>query len=181
MYYKLWIAIIIMVLPLKVFSAQFSADIEVETEGRLYQQGKIYVDNSQRRVEMNDLSDEKSVMILNIKENKGYILIDSEKSYTEIGDISQFLQSENQLKNKNAVTLGNEKIDGLNCKILQNDLGDGIKQIYWYAEEIEFPIKIETNINSKVYSIMRYKNIKKGSLNKELFKVPKGYKKISSH
>jgi len=50
MLYKLCIAIIIMILPLKVFSAKFSADIEVETEGKLYQQGKIYVNNSQRRV-----------------------------------------------------------------------------------------------------------------------------------
>jgi len=61
MLYKLCIAIIIMILPLKVFSAKFSADIEVETEGKLYQQGKIYVNNSQRRVEMNDMGVEKQL------------------------------------------------------------------------------------------------------------------------
>ncbi len=181
MLYKLCIAIIIMILPLKVFSAKFSADIEVETEGKLYQQGKIYVNNSQRRVEMNDMGVEKTVIILNIKENKGYILIDNEKSYTELGDISVYLKNENQAKSKIGTTIGRENVEGLNCQILQSDLRYGIKHIYWYAEEIEFPIKIETHINGKVYSIMRYKNIKKGSLNKELFEIPRGYKKISYH
>jgi len=48
-------------LAFKSFSAKFSADIEVETEGKLYQQGKIYVNNSQRRVEMNDMGVEKQL------------------------------------------------------------------------------------------------------------------------
>jgi outer membrane lipoprotein-sorting protein len=181
MFNKLWVAILILFLPLNIFSAQFSADIEVTSEGKLYQKGKIYVNNVQRRIEMSDMGNEKSVMIIDIKENKGYILIEDEKSYTELGDISAFLQNENQLKSIKATTLGSEKIDGLSCKILQNDLGSGVKQRYWYAEEVDFPIKIETQLNDKEYSITRYKNIKIGALNKELFKIPRGYKKVTSH
>ena len=179
-YIKICLLLTIMLLPFKAYLAQFSADIEVEMEGHINQRGKIYVDDSLRRIEMNNLGDSYSIIILDLKKNKGYILLDKEQSFTELNDISSFTQEGNLLESKNSVSLGTEMLEGLSCRIIQKDLGNGIKQNLWHAKEIDFPVKIETTINGKVYSVMKYKNIKKNTINKELFNIPKNYRKLNS-
>jgi outer membrane lipoprotein-sorting protein len=150
-------------------------------EGKPYQEGKIYVSDNLRRIEMNNIGNEKTVVILDVKANKGYVLIDSKKLYTELGDIKPFMQDGKPLKSNNTSIVGSAVINGLKCKISQTDLGNGIKQMIWYSEEIDFPVKIETEIDGNSYMTIIYQNIKQGPNDKKLFILPINYKKLSSH
>lgn len=181
MWYKFLLILSILILPFKIFSAQFSADIYIEMEGHLNGQGKIYVKDQQRRVELNIPGGEQSVVVLDINKNKGYILIDKEKSYTELENISSFIQDVNIRESEEAKSMGSEIVDGMHCEIIQKDLGNGIKQIYWFSKELDFPVKIETQINGQIYSRINYKNIQRNTINSELFIVPRDYKKLVSY
>ena len=181
MSYKILLIVAIIILPFEIYSAQFSADIQVEMDGHLNGQGKIYVKDSKRRVELNMPQGERSVVVLDIDKNKGYILIDKEKSYAELENISSFVQGEGLKGSKEADIKGRELIDGMHCDIIQKNLGNGVKQIYWFSKELDFPILIETQINGQKYSQIKYINIQRDAINSELFNIPKGYKRLDSH
>ena len=117
--------------------------------------------------------------ILRLDRKVSWILMPDNK-YMEVS--LPFDPNQPQNQDFEMATIGQEKINGYDCDIIQytykkKSLGV-LKQ--WVAKELKYAIKIESlDSKGKVTSTTEYKNISRGILDDSLFELPKGYSKFS--
>ncbi|MDY6820672.1 MAG: hypothetical protein SVN78_03500 [Deferribacterota bacterium] len=175
---NIFIYAILLLFPLYVSSAEFAADVIEINNGYISKKGKIYVKDNKRRIEFND-SVEKVITILDLNKDKGYILDPKNKAYVTIYNIKSLIGEDKIYNNKNAKNIGTEIIDNLKCKILQVNEKDNIIYKYWYAELINFPLKIIVSTENKEVFHREFKNINMRKIDSSLFSVPRDYKKVN--
>jgi hypothetical protein len=93
-----------------------------------------------------------------------------------MSDMSSFVEGGKIINSNAAKQIGSELVGGYTCQILQVN-NDGVIQKYWYAKQLDFPIKIVTEVNGVEYTKTEYKNIKAQKQDSALFNIPRGFKK----
>ncbi|HBK69493.1 MAG TPA: hypothetical protein DEB05_06350 [Firmicutes bacterium] len=157
---------------------EFKADFTtVEAKGKIIS-GTIYIKGDKIRQEVEE-DGGTLVTILRLDRKVSWILMPDNK-YMEVS--LPFDPNQPQNQDFEMATIGQEKINGYDCDIIQytykkKSLGV-LKQ--WVAKELKYAIKIESlDSKGKVTSTTEYKNISRGILDDSLFELPKGYSKFS--
>lgn len=159
-------------------AAEFSADMEGKTKGKVVVQGKIFVQGTLNRHEMNQ---EGHKIIVISRPDKGLIwnLMPQGKSYIETAidpdTTTGHAAPDNwtqELESK-ANNLGSETVNGVKCNKYELT-NEGIKATYWIATKEAFPVRIITSDSE-----INYRNIHFGRQPDDLFEIPAGYQKFN--
>lgn len=153
-------------------AADFSADMVISARGEKEAKGKIYMQGTRMRMELDGEGDEKAVTISRPDKKVVWILMPEEKMYME-----QAYQEDPKMKEwtpsmeEQSKLMGKETVSGMECKKYQVK---GKETYYWISEKLNFPVKTQDPDATMVL-----KNIRMGNVQGGLFEVPKGYEKFS--
>lgn len=153
-------------------AADFSADMTITTRGEKDAKGKITMQGSKVRMEIQGSDDEKMVTISRPDKKLVWILMPGEKMFMEqpyqenprVTGWSPSREAESKL-------VGEETVSGLACRNYQVQ---GKETFYWVSDKINFPVKTQDPEGT-----MLLKNIRIGKVPANLFEVPAGYEKFS--
>jgi len=161
---------------------EFSATITMKNDGRT-SNAKIYYTPKKQRMEVKEAgSDGKSIIITRLDKEVIWMLMTSEKMYTEMSLDNEkkkppVQEPDNILKRER---IRKDIVDGhpaIKEKItFRQDDGKKDSIYSWTATDLGWPVKAEALDGSWSYT---YKDIKKGKQDPELFEVPRGYQRIS--
>ena len=156
-------------------AAEFSADMETKSRGRLVAQGKIFFKGDLSRQEMNQ-GGRQIIMISRPDKNLAWTLMVQEKSYLEMAvnheDEGMTPGNWNQKLEKGAKKIGSETVNGVKCNKYELS-EDGEKVTYWISQKEGLPVRVvasDTEVN--------YRNIRSGHQPDKLFQIPAGYRKM---
>ncbi len=158
-------------LPVLSWSDDFSADMEVKSQGGMQMPGnsKILMKGKAFRIE-----NPMAVTISRPDKGLVWVIMENQKMYME-----QPYSQENQVSQwkpgmkETADKVGKETISGLTCTKYKVKSNEGAVY-YWISDKIDFPVKMEGPSGEMVL-----KNIKIGNVSSKLFELPKGYSKFS--
>lgn len=167
-----------------VSAAEFQADMLMDGLGQKVT-GKVYVKGELMRQEMNtpmgnsiSISDgENSIMYVIMPDQKMYMEMPLEQQLIlkESISIEEALKDEAELKK-----LGSENIEGYKCEkyeIRYKDPDMGVSTA-WISQKLNYPLKVISKTSEGTLTML-YTNIREGSVDQSLFRVPSGYKKLS--
>jgi hypothetical protein len=104
-----------------------------------------------------------------------WILNADDKMYLEVAyqESDRRFDSWTQERESKAKYLGKETIAGVACKKYEL-MEEGNRSVYWVAEKLNFPFKIESQDG-----VLEYKNIIEGGANDTLFLPPADFERIT--
>lgn len=165
----------------KAPEGEFSADMVVSDEEQSVTT-KLYVVDSLYRMEQ-EQADETIIILVNERTGFTHALVPSRNEFLEIptdDPVSLMNDPFQGLKYTISIAesenLGEDLISGYRCDgyLLKKD--DKELMTYWMSQKLNFPIKI---INHTANSLtLELKNIKNEKIDRTLFEVPEGYRKI---
>ncbi len=160
--------------------AEFVADMVMSGPQGKYT-GKIWVKGDKVRQEM-QMMGMRQISIIRQDKKVVWNLMPQQMAYMEMPlRPEQSLASEKDLDKAGAKKyLGKEKVGGFTCKKYQVIPEDppGIKHVVWIATELDYPIKVQTEMNTGTI-VMELKNIKKKKIPDSIFQIPEGYEKMN--
>lgn len=187
MTFRLSIAIAVMtmisVYCIPATAAQFSADVII-SKGKDVQTGKIFVGNSQYRLELNDEGKD-IILIVDTGAAITKILMSAEKEYMEFSlndpfclKKDPFQSVRNMAASAKVIFKGRVELDKRRCdKYVIQEMGrELITQ--WVSPDLAFPIKIIDHISND--KTIELKDIKVGMIHGSLLEVSPEYKLIDS-
>lgn len=158
--------------------AQFSARMINVVQGN-QREYKVYSDLDRYRYEFEE-SGMKGVVIVHPGENKTYVLMPDQQNVhitTCDGRMSRMNDPwQSYLWFKNYGTekeLGNEKIEGYQCKKMALYQNDSKVFTASFSEKLKFPVTLQSEIEENTY--MRLDNIKPWKSDPSFFEIPEGY------
>jgi hypothetical protein len=169
------LGLVLLALVVRVAAEEFSADFIMRSPGELLPiKGRIFVKNALIRHQVSERGDERVTIV---RPDKGviWVLNDDDKMYLEVAyqESDRRFDSWTPEDESRAKYLGKETISGVPCKKFEL-LVDGSRSVYWIAEKLSFPVKIESQ-----EGILEYKNIVEGGANDTLFEPPADYERIT--
>ena len=166
----------------KAPEGEFSADMVVSDEEQSITT-KIYVVDSLYRMEQ-EQAGETIIIIVNERTGFTHALVPSRKEFLEISTtdpVSLMNDPFQGLKYTISIaesdSLGQDLISGYRCDgyLLKKD--DDELMTYWMSPELNFPVKIINHTSNRL--TLELKNIKKEKIDRTLFQIPEGYRKIT--
>lgn len=175
----------------------FSADMSTTSaHGNLNITGKVYFSLPNMRMEMNNTGQAKSsgpmggkmTIIVDSAAKKMYMMMAEQHMYMEFStdqdspmtqrmpSVQDMLKSGDMCAGHEGATckkIGTESIDGRPCDKWEMTEKSGKTETFWLDQKLHFPIKLAVGDTTTVYS-----NIKEGSQDASLFKVPAGFQKL---
>jgi hypothetical protein len=169
--------VLFMLFSLSAYAVEFSADMVNTMDGKTTV-SKVYITGDKMRMET--VQDGQKVIMINDYQNrKVIVLMPDNKMYmempvqgTDVNDPEYKEQIESMAKMK---SLGTETVNGYVCEKIQytyrdKDLGT---VTMWYSADLQYYIKMKAK-NME----MELKNIQVGTLNRDLFTIPRGYSQM---
>lgn len=165
-------------------SAEFSADMDIQSASGGDLTGKVFVKGNNLRQEL-DTPVGVQTTIMNQGKGVMYVLLPGQKMYMEIQNSQVTLDEgesfEGKFSEEGEVTnLGTESIEGYTCdkwKIVYKDQNLGESTV-WISRELNYPIRIHLK-NPQDTATIQYSNISEADLQDSLFVLPEGYQKFS--
>lgn len=158
---------------------EFSADMTMTDAKGKVASGKIFMKGQKIRQEITD-EGQTNVAILRLDKKVSWTLL-PENQYMEVAMPFDTSRPEDSGIEYETTELGNETINGYECKVIQYTYKEkkyGIL-VQWIANKLNFTIKSQTkNSKGKVTNTMEYSNIKVGNQPDSLFEIPSGYQKM---
>jgi hypothetical protein len=145
--------------------------------------GKVFLKGGNFRQEM-AMGGEQQITIFRKDRNIVWVLMPQQRMYMEMpgGDKQSMapIDPAEIEKRGRKKYLGKEEINGYICSKYQYTSNDGSINgaIYWIAEKLNFPVKIEMDGPSG-HTIVEYRNIREKDVSSTLFTIPSGYQKVS--
>ena len=165
----------------KAPEGEFSADMVVSDEDQSVTT-KIYVIDSLYRMEQ-EQAGETIIILVNERTGFTHALVPSRNEFLEIptdDPVSLMNDPFQGLKYTISITesenLGEDLISGYRCDgyLLKKD--DKELMTYWMSQKLNFPIKIINHTDNSL--TLELKNIKNEKIDRSLFEIPEGYRKI---
>ena len=178
------IILFVAVLSLSVSSnaAEFSADM-INTSPMGIIEGKMFFKEGNFRQEMM-MGGQKQITIFRKDKEVVWVLMPAQMMYMEMQAGSQQnmapVDPDEIDKLGEKEYLGKEKVNGYMCSKYRytfHDKSSGTA-IYWISDELQFPIKMQTQGTSGSMS-MEYRNIQEKTVPASLFNIPGGFNKMS--
>ncbi len=173
--------LVLMVVSTGIWAAgpEFSADMTMTDAKGKVASGKIFMKGQKIRQEITD-EGQTNVAILRLDKKVSWTLL-PENQYMEVAMPFDTSRPEDSGIEYETKELGNETINGYECKVIQYTYKEkkyGIL-VQWIANKLNFAIKSQTkNSKGKVTNTMEYSNIKVGNQPDSLFEIPSGYQKM---
>ena len=159
--------------------AEFSADLIQKTAG-MTTKGKVYIKDNKMRMEMETPAG-KSINLMDTETGSMQMFQPEQKMYFEMkapkAGVVTTEQTLAQIADKKHV--GTDKLNGHECdkyEIIYHDTSLG-KMTQWFSKELNYPVKMIYN-GPHGESVVEYKNIRQGTIDSSLFKIPPGYQKM---
>lgn len=167
-----------MLMAVAAGAQDFSADLLFEQKKGRQSSQRMYYAQDRWRIEI----PKELVSTIIVREDKElvWLLIPSVQKYLQLPIDNKYLSKYLKVTGKvNAEReyLGPDNVEGRAAEMYRVTYYDHSKVwVYyeWTDSNLQVPVKIQDGD-----SIMLYRNIKEGQLNRSLFEVPRGYKKIS--
>jgi hypothetical protein len=169
------LGIVVVAMAVQVVAAEFSADFVMKSPGEILPiRGKIFVKNGLVRHEVSERGD-RQVTIVRPDQQVLWVLNADDKMYLEVAyqESDRRFDSWTSERESKAKYLGKETISGFACKKYEL-IEEGNRSVYWVAEKLAFPVKIESQDG-----VLEYKNITEGGANDTLFLPPADYERIT--
>ena len=169
------LGIVLLAMAVQVVAEEFSADFVMKSPGEMLPiKGKVFVKNGLIRQEVSERGD-RQVTIVRPDQHVLWVLNADDKMYLEIAyeESDRKFDSWTSERESKAKYLGKETISGVACKKYEL-VEEGNRSVYWVAEKLNFPIKIEG-----LDGVLEYKNITEGGANDTLFLPPADYERIT--
>ena len=162
-------------------AAEFTADVNQRLHGTDLT-GKIFVKGEKYRLEQQDDKKRRMFIIVDQKANLTIVADPAEKNYMEtpsqgmLSLMNDPFQSARYMEEKyKKILLGDEIISGFECKKIKFEAQGQEMMTVWKSKKLGFVLKI--TLPDKKKSFIHLKNIKEGSVDEVLLKVPVGYAK----
>jgi hypothetical protein len=170
-----FLAILWMAMAVQVVAVEFSADFVMKSPGEILPvKGKTFVKNGLIRHEVSERGDRQVTIV---RPDKGviWVLNADDKMYFEVAyqESDRRFDSWTPEEEKKAKYLGKETVSGVTCKKFEL-VEEGHRSVYWVAENLSFPLKIESQDG-----LLEYKNLKEGAANDTLFQPPADFERIT--
>lgn len=177
---KLILSILLIILVAQINYAQFSAIFFILSADQAAVSGQLFVQDHLYRMDFHQ-GGEESIIIIDTKEAISTILIPAMNMYTEntlvsdeISNLDPFRFHDYYMSQGLANNSGYELIESYNCIVYKIIDEDGNELTEWFSEDLNFPIKIEGNLNGGDF-LMELKEINESKLEPSIFKVPDGF------
>jgi hypothetical protein len=167
--------------PAPVIAAEFTADLNQRLQGADLT-GKIFVKGEKYRVEQQDASGRRMLIIVDQKADLTIVADPAEKNYMETPSTGMLslmndpFQSARHMEAKfKKRSLGEEMISGYECGKFKFETDTQELMTVWKAKKLGFVLKI--TLPDTQQSFVELKNIKEGPVDDMRFQVPAGYAK----
>jgi len=162
-------------------NAQFTAELTDVQRGDK-KNYKVQSDGVKYRYDFNE-NGERGAVIVNPASNQTSILMPDKKfvhhtePFASISLINDPYQSFNYMRtNYEEKSIGNEKINGLNTRVIELWAGDQKIFTAWHSDELNFLIKMVNHLVNDTY--VELTNIQPGKVEKELFSIPPDFVEV---
>ncbi len=166
-----------------VSAAEFSADMIQKTPQATIK-GKVYVKGTLFRQEM-EIMGQRQITLFNRDKNTIVVLMPQNRMYMEMPASAggQNLSSTDPKALKRMAktkSLGTARFQGYRCEKVRYTFHDSSlgTMVQWFSKKLRFPLKIEMD-GPGGRMVTEYRNIKEGNLSDSLFRIPRGYQKMS--
>ena len=183
---KIALSIILYSLVAHTNFGQFSATFFILSADHAAVSGQLYVQDHLYRLDFNQGSEE-GIIIVDTKEAMSTILIPAMNMYIkntlesdEISNLDPFRLHDYYIGQGLANNSGYELIEDYNCIVYKITDEDGNDFTEWFSEDLNFPIKIEGNLNGGDF-LMELKEINESKPEPSIFKVPDDYQPMNSN
>jgi len=180
-YFAFISAALILMGPVMLNAAEFSADMIQSAGGRTFK-GRVFVKGDDFRREMN-MQGRTHTMIFRKDSGKLWMVMPENHMYMEMGSQAAGMPGTDPDKLSESAEkkyLGKETVNGYVCdkyRYVSHNAAGGTTLI-WMSRKLKFPVKTVSEGKSGRVE-MEYRNIKEGKQPASLFRVPKGYRKMS--
>lgn len=159
---------------------EFSADMTMKDAKNKVVTGKYFMKSMKMRQEIT-MDQGTSITILRMDKKVGWTLLPNNQ-YMEVAvNFDPNNPEVNKDMQYDKAVLGNEKVNGYDCQIVQYTFKEkkyGIV-VQWIANQLQFAVRTQTkDSGGKITSTTDYTNIKQGPQPDSLFEIPAGYEKM---
>ncbi|MEA1898868.1 MAG: hypothetical protein U9N53_14510, partial [Bacteroidota bacterium] len=166
--------------------AQFSATFFILSADQAAVSGQLYVQDHLYRMDFHQ-GGEESIIIIDTKKAMSTILIPAMNMYTENTISTDELSNQDPFRFHDyfmsqgmASNSGYELVEDYNCIVYKITDEEGNELTEWFSEDLNFPIKIEGNLNGGDF-LMELKEINESKPDPSIFKVPDDFQPMNNN
>jgi len=181
---KIILSILLIILAAQINYAQFSATFFILSADQAAVSGKLYVQDHIYRMDFYQ-GGEENIIIIDTKEAKSTVLIPAMNMYMEntlasdeISNQDPFRFHDYYMSQGMSKNSGYELVEDYNCIVYKITDEDGNELTEWFSEDLNFPIKIEGDLNGGDF-LMELKEINESKLESSIFKVPDDFQPMN--